>query len=145
MRHAIKIGLVVGLISLILTFCISAFSGLFSLVSPFLTGGFAGYFAAGKAFSKVQGTGYGAFAGAIAGGIAVHADLVSGMVLAFAQYSQMKSAYGAYGIAINPFGLPSDFFTVYILTVLPAIGFGAIAGATAGFLGAKDAPSAIVN
>lgn len=145
MRHALKIGLVGGLIGLVLTFCISAFNGLISLVGPFLTGGFAGYFAGRKAFSKGQGTEYGAFAGAIAGGIAVHADMVSGMVLAFAQYSQMKSAYGAYGIAIDPFDLPSDFLTLYILTVLPAIGFGAIAGAAAGFLSAKDAPTAVVN
>lgn len=138
MRNAIKIGLVVGLIGLVLTFCISAFSGLISLVSPFLAGGFAGYFAAKKTFSKGQGAEYGAVAGAISGGMTVHANMISSMVVAPAQYSQMKSAYSAYGLAMNPFGLPSDFLTIYILTVLPAIGFGALVGAGAGFLTAKD-------
>jgi hypothetical protein len=146
MSRAIKTGLVVGLVGLVLTFCISGFSGLFSMVSPFLAGGFAGFFAAGKALSKGQGAGYGAIAGGIAGGMAVHGEMIGRMLVIFAQVSQLRS----YGIASDPFGSSSEFLTLYLLSVLPAIGFGALAGAGGGFLGAKDqvpkdAPSEFVQ
>jgi hypothetical protein len=134
MSRAIKTGLVVGLVGLVLTFCISGFSGLFSMVSPFLAGGFAGFFAARIALSKGQGAGYGAVAGAIAGGMAVHGEMIGRLLVIFAQVSQLKS----YGLASNPFGNSGEFITLYLLSVLPAIGFGALTGAGAGFLAARD-------
>jgi hypothetical protein len=148
MKPAVRIGLIVGLISLVITIFVAFLLGFCGPVVALIVGGVAGFLGARGAKPATRGDGAreGASAGAIAGGLTLIGQVIaSGLSLALAQFSGLELPFGA----VPDPGAEASVQALYYLSGLGAgccfgladVVAAALAGALAGYLGVPSQPA----
>ncbi len=137
MSDRVRLGLIVGVISLFLTACMATFIGLCGPVVPLIAGGVAGYLTVKKEMpaSQSEGGKAGAISGAIAGGLSLIGQIIAGiasLVLLPSIYQQLGVSSpippGASSNAMYWLSGAGTAFCIGMVGVLLAAGAGFAAG-----------------
>lgn len=146
MSARIRLGLIVGAISLFITACAATFIGVCGPIVPLIAGGVAGYLTAKKEMlaSQSEGGKAGAIAGAIAGGLSLIGQIIAGitsLLILPMIYQQMGAASPIPpGSTANPIYWLSGAGTAFCIGLVGVV-LAAGAGFAGGYFGTSNTPA----
>lgn len=146
MRPAIKVGLVVGVIALLVNLVVAAAFGICGPFVALVAGALAGLFSSQRQMAASRGDGLriGVTSGAIAGAMTLVGQIVGAVgALALFQFGGLKMPFGS----VPPVGADPSLHAIYYLTGagtgacfgIVGLILAAAAGAGAGYLAARPA------